>query len=344
MTAPTLLLTDERMLEHDAGRGHPERPDRLRAAVDGLDRAAFGHVAWATPRPAARERLLAVHTERHVANLESIAGTECTIDGDTRVSPASHEAALLAAGAAIDAVDAMLAGEASSAFALVRPPGHHAERDRAMGFCLYDNVAVAAAHAIDVHGLRRVLIADWDVHHGNGTQDVFDDRDDVLVVSAHQWPLYPGTGALSEVGTGPGRGYTVNLPLPPGRYDHDYLALFEHVVAPIADDFAPELVLVSAGYDADTRDPLGSMRLSPRGFADLLRVLRGVADRHAGGRIALALEGGYDLDAVAEGVVECVGALAPGDRTAPPPIDLPANLEPLREAHAEHWPGLREHP
>ncbi len=344
MPAPTLLLTDDRMLDHADVPGHPERPERLQAVVAGLRAADLDHVAWATPRPAARARLRAVHTERHVAAMEATAGTERTIDGDTVVTPHSHEAALLAAGAAIDAVDALIAGEASSAFALVRPPGHHAERERAMGFCLYDNVAVAAAHAIETHGLRRVLIADWDVHHGNGTQDIFEDRADVLVVSAHQSPLYPGTGAVREVGTGAGRGYTVNLPLPPGRYDHDYLALFEHVVAPVAEDFAPELVLVSAGYDADTRDPLGSMRMSPRGFADLLRVLRGVAETHAGGRIALALEGGYDLGALAEGVLACVRALAPGDRTAPPPIDLPANLEPLREAHAEHWPRLAEHP
>jgi acetoin utilization deacetylase AcuC-like enzyme len=199
-----------------------------------------------------------------------------------------------------------MSNRAATAFALVRPPGHHAEADRAMGFCLFNNVAVAAAHAIAAYNLKRVLIVDWDVHHGNGTQHTFEIRRDVLFMSTHMWPEYPGTGDFEEVGRGDGAGFSVNVPLAYGMGDADYSAVFEQVLAPIANAYQPELVLVSAGFDAHEADPLGQMRVTARGFARLCALVKDVADRHARGRLALVLEGGYDLRGLAESVRACV--------------------------------------
>ncbi len=340
-----LILTDERMRLHDAGPGHPERPARLEAIEAELRAGGppIAGVAFVKPQAtsASREAIVHVHDDKYVSFIDSLRGRSARLDADTAVSPDSVDAAYLAAGAAIGAVDAVMNGDASSAFALVRPPGHHAERDRAKGFCLINNIAIAAAHAIDVHRLQRVLIVDWDVHHGNGTQHIFEDRRDVLFISTHQWPLWPGSGATDEHGRSPhGEGFTVNLPLPPGFDDAGSVALFKRLIAPIADQYRPELVLVSAGFDAHARDPLAGMAMTERGFANLCAVMRDVAVRHCNGRIALMLEGGYDLAALAASARACVQVLA-GAREAedvgPSGDEAHAVIERLIGAQRKFW-------
>ena len=302
-----LLVSDERMEGHEPGPGHPEAPERLQvvcAALSGLD-----GTRWATPQPAARTAVERVHAAAHVAHMEAVRGRRAALDADTHVSRGSIEAAWLAAGAAVDATTAVVRGEARAAFALVRPPGHHAEPDRAMGFCLFNNVAIAAAHALAELGIERVLVVDWDVHHGNGTQSTFFQRDDVLALSLHQFPFYPGTGSADEIGAGPGRGYTVNVPFPAGRSNADYARALEDLLLPIAAEFRPELVLVSAGFDAHRADPLAEMGVTEDGFAAMTALVRDVAAEHAGGRLVLLLEGGYDLRALADSARACVDVL-----------------------------------
>ncbi|MER3438998.1 MAG: histone deacetylase, partial [Chloroflexota bacterium] len=230
------------------------------------------------------------------------------LDADTYVTPQSYDVALLAAGAAVAAVDAVLGGVVPRAFALVRPPGHHATPERGMGFCLFNNIAIAAARALS-HGLERVLIFDWDVHHGNGTQDVFYDSSAVMFCSIHQYPFYPGTGAASERGIGNGEGYTLNIPLPAGRTDEDYIRIVDEVVVPAAYQYRPELILISAGFDAHAHDPLGGMRLTERGFAAMTRLIAGAAGDLCSGRIVAVLEGGYDIAALGRCVAATVREL-----------------------------------
>lgn len=310
-----LLLYDPRCLEHDPGAHHPESPDRLRAVWRELSERPVPGTRTTAPPFATEDELARVHGREYVRALLELRGHRARLDADTATSAGSVEAALLAAGAASEAVRRVLDGSANGAFALVRPPGHHAERTRAMGFCLFNNVAVAAAEA-HAAGLSRVLCVDWDVHHGNGTQHAFYDRSDLLFMSTHQWPLYPGTGRESETGAGPGEGFTVNLPLPGGCGDAEYAAAFEEVLLPIADHYRPELVLVSAGFDAHRDDPLAGMRVTEDGFAALCGAVKAVADRHCPGKLVLTLEGGYDLRALARSVRNCVEVLA--GATAPP--------------------------
>jgi acetoin utilization deacetylase AcuC-like enzyme len=314
-----LVLHDELMQEHDPGHGHPEAPARLAAVKAALE--ALPGLVWRAPKQASREHVERVHDAAYVERIERLRGRATTLDADTHLSEASVDAAFLAAGAAVDAVDAVMSGEHKTAFALVRPPGHHAEAATAMGFCIFNNVAVAAAHAIGAHGLERVLVVDWDVHHGNGTQHSFSARRDVLFVSLHQFPFYPGTGSAEESGSGAGLGFTINIPFPGGCDDADYRAAFADVVLPAADAFAPELVLVSAGFDAHRRDPLANMLVSEEGYADMAAGLRAVAERHAKGRIVLTLEGGYDLTALAKSAratVEVLEGTTPADGPASP--------------------------
>ncbi|MHC4100117.1 MAG: histone deacetylase family protein [Planctomycetota bacterium] len=343
MARDVLLLVDEAMLDHDPGPHHPERPDRLRAVVTALKGSHVAGVRWGAPRPAPRAALERIHDPAFVDKIEGLRGRSAALDLDTTVSPGSIPAALLAAGAAIDAVTAVTGGDAESAFALVRPPGHHAEAQRAMGFCLFNNIAIAAAHARAALGCRRTLIVDWDVHHGNGTQHAFYDRADVLLFSTHRFPFYPGTGAVDEIGAGEGTGHTVNVPLGEPCGDAEYAAIFDELLEPIADAYRPDLLLVSAGFDAHRDDPLGGMGVSTEGFAALCGRVRDIADRHAGGRVVLILEGGYDLTALAESVHACVQVLA---STAPPPP--PPRIEPspaaariirdVRQAQQDRWP------
>jgi acetoin utilization deacetylase AcuC-like enzyme len=272
--------------------------------------------------------------------LRELRGRALTLDPDTHASSGSIDAAYLAAGAAIEATEHVFRGGGSKAIALVRPPGHHAEADAAMGFCFFNNVAVAAAHALAELGCARVLIVDWDVHHGNGTQHIFEERRDVLFMSLHQHPLYPGTGALHEIGRGEGRGYTVNVPFPGGLDEADYLHALRALLVPIADAFRPELVLVSAGFDAHDADPLAGMSLREEGYAAMTGLLMDVARRHAEGRIALVLEGGYDLDAMPKSLRAAAEVLAVGTvpTIARPPSAAGARVvEAVRREHASTW-------
>jgi acetoin utilization deacetylase AcuC-like enzyme len=269
--------------------------------------AAGGEVV--APRAATREQLTRVHRAEHVALIAGTAGRAVALDPDTYTSPESYGVALLASGAAIDAVERVLSGPHTAALALIRPPGHHAEPDRAMGFCLFNNVAVAAAHARTL-GASRIAIVDFDVHHGNGTQKIFDADPSVLYISTHQYPYYPGTGAADEIGQGHGRGFSVNLPLEVGATDDDYRVVFEEVGLPVLRQFRPELLIVSAGFDAHERDPLAGMRLTTGAFGAMTAELRRVAEEYAAGRIALITEGGYDLHALAASLDACIEALS----------------------------------
>jgi acetoin utilization deacetylase AcuC-like enzyme len=310
MTTPatklqTLVLTDRRFLAHDAGVGHPESPARLRAILSDLERAPPSGVVFETPRAATDAEIDAAHAPGHRARLQSLAGVRARIDTDTAMSEGSFEAAQLAAGAAVGAVEAVWSGRAENAFALVRPPGHHAEAAQSMGFCLFNNAAIAAEAALRL-GARRVLVLDWDVHHGNGTQHIFEARSDVLYMSSHQYPFYPGTGAPTDVGVGAGRGFTVNCALPPGQRDADYGAVFHDLFLPAARAFDPDLVMVSAGFDPHERDPLAEMRVTERGFAAMASGVAELARETCGGKLVLLLEGGYDLAALPASVRACL--------------------------------------
>ena len=310
----TGLITDHRFLEHRTTPGHPERPDRLRAVEAALrESGLLDRCRRLDARPAERALLERLHTPAYIDRcFAACAAGEPYIDSpDSAISPESADVALLAAGSAVAAVDAVTAGEVRNAFVAARPPGHHAERDRSMGFCLFNSVALAAEHALHRHGLKRVAIVDWDVHHGNGTQHLFESRSDVLFISLHEDPRvqYPGTGFAHEDGLGDGKGFTLNLPFRPGTGDQAYELAFHREVVPALEHFEPELVLVSAGFDAAAPDPLGHLELTPTCFAWMTRQLLHVAEEHAGGRLVSLLEGGYDLRSLGECVVAHVGAL-----------------------------------
>ena len=314
----TALLTHPACREHDPGPGHPESQRRYDAVMAGLRAAGLEEYLQALPpREIAREDLLLVHTAEYLdlAEREIREGAGQLSTGDTSVGRASWEAACRAAGCALAAVDAVMEGRAANAFCAVRPPGHHATANRGMGFCVLNNVALAARHAQRRHGVRRALIIDWDVHHGNGTQDIFYDDASVFFFSTHQWPLYPGTGRASETGSGSGRGMTLNCPLPAGSGRDEIFEAFEEKLLPAADAFRPELVLLSAGFDSRFGDPLGNFTLTDSDFADLTRLALGIARKHAGGRLVSALEGGYNLGGLASAVAAHVSALIDGGGT-----------------------------
>jgi len=294
------VISSSRFADHLTPPGHPERPERAAAmaAVVARFRDAGGPIL--EPRAATDDDLRRVHTQAHVAAMVSTRGRAVMLDPDTFTSPDSEEVARLAAGAVLVAVDSALDGQAGSrAVAVVRPPGHHAESGRAMGFCLYNNVAIGAAYA-RARGLSRVAVVDYDVHHGNGTQWIFYEDPAVLYISSHQYPYYPGTGAAEETGRGAGLGYTLNLPLEAGAGDRDVMLRYEREALPKLEWFRPELLLVSAGFDAHVRDPLAGCRMTTAGFRALSGLLVGAADRLCGGRVVLVTEGGYDLTALAE--------------------------------------------
>ena len=303
------LFRSDTFREHDTG-GHPENAGRLVAIDDALEHLDLLGGRPGIPFTAAPDDALArVHDPRYIAGVRDFAARGGSwLDADTAVGPNSVDIAALAAGAGISAVDAALDGRATRGFVLGRPPGHHATPSRGMGFCLFNTVAIAAAHALS-RGVDRILIVDWDVHHGNGTQDAFYESDQVLFCSVHQWPLYPGTGAATERGTGRGAGYTINVPLAAGAGDATYAEIFDRVIFPAAGAFQPELVLVSAGFDAHADDPLGGMLVTDRGFGDLARRVVQVAYTHADGRVVAILEGGYDPPALAASVVATLAAL-----------------------------------
>lgn len=336
----TALVADRRFEAHDPGPGHPESPTRIRAILEALSQYRRPGLVTLDPRPATTEELALVHAPSHIAHVAATAGRpHYAFDADTPVSARSFETALLAAGGYLALVESIMMGDAENGFAFVRPPGHHAEPDRAMGFCLFNNVAIAARHLQRRYGIRRVLIVDWDVHHGNGTQDAFFADPDVLYVSTHQYPFYPGTGAATEVGAGAGAGRTLNVPLPAGCGDDEYVAAFRDVIVPIAAQFRPEFILVSAGFDAHRRDPLAAMTVTDEGFRAIARLVLGLAEQHASGRFAAILEGGYDLRALQTSVLAVLDELE-GGRTADPlatPQPRPGVLDAARAAQRPFW-------
>lgn len=294
-----VVVTSDRFVEHLTPPGHPERRERAEVmqVVTARWRQRGGTVL--EPRPASDEELARVHDGAYLAALAETRGRATMLDPDTFTSPESEAIARLAAGAVVTAVDHVLGGEGRRAMVLARPPGHHAERDRAMGFCLYNSIAVGAA-AARAAGASRVAIVDYDVHHGNGTQAMFYDDPAVLFVSSHQYPFYPGTGAATEVGTGAGVGHTVNLPLEVGATDADFDLVYRTAVIPLLEYVRPELLLISAGFDAHERDPLAGMRMTTAGFGQITARLLRAADAVSGGRVVLVTEGGYDLAALGE--------------------------------------------
>lgn len=315
------LITSEHFAEHHPPPGHPERVERAAIMREVASRWSARGGSVVAPHPATIEQLARVHAPEYIGLIAETAGRAVALDPDTYTSPESHGVALLAAGAVIDAVERVMESP-GSVFALVRPPGHHAERGRAMGFCLFNNIAVAAAHARS-RGASRVAVVDYDVHHGNGTQHIFDADPTVLYVSLHQYPFYPGTGAANEIGRGSGAGFTVNLPLEVGATDGDYQIAFSEVVVPVLLQFDPSLLLVSAGFDAHERDPLAGMRLTSPAFGAMTMDLRRVAEKCCGGRIVLATEGGYDLRGLSESLESAIASLE----------------KPTAELDAVRWPA-----
>jgi acetoin utilization deacetylase AcuC-like enzyme len=342
MDAPrrSIWLRDDDAFAHDVPN-HPERPARIRA-LEG-EMSAHGWFGAARLEAPAVERSLlhAVHSESHVAAIEDLSARGGgAIDADTYAVPGTFGAALRAAGGAVALVDALLGGEAATGVSALRPPGHHAGRERAMGFCFFDNAAVAARRATAAHGVERVMIVDWDVHHGNGTNDIFHADADVLFVSIHEYPLYPGTGPASDVGSGAGEGYTVNLPVPGGTGDLGFRSLAEHVAAGLIREWEPQLVLVCAGFDAHRDDPLASCRVTEAGFAGMAASLRRAADA-VGAPLGVVLEGGYDLGAISRSMAALMPVLVNGSTPAAHAVERhPLALAAIGRLQ-RWWPGLR---
>jgi acetoin utilization deacetylase AcuC-like enzyme len=327
--AKPLVVIDQGYLKHLPGESHPERPERIQALLNlagALDKQMF---ELASPRAATRADVESTHGADHVRLVESTSKhNRYALDGDTITCRDSFGVALLAVGGFLTLLDAIASKQSSNGFALVRPPGHHALRDHAMGFCLFNTMAIGAEYLKRVHGAKKILIMDWDVHHGNGTQAAFYDDPTVFFISTHQFPFYPGSGAVNETGVGAGEGLTLNVPLPAGCTDVEYLQVFQDIVVPAAEKFQPEWILVSAGFDPHRRDPLGGMNVTEEGFGAMARLLLALANRFADGRIAFLLEGGYDLAGLRDSVAAVLGAM----QTQVPP---PAGHLPLAESRIE---------
>ncbi|GAW91957.1 histone deacetylase family protein [Calderihabitans maritimus] len=345
---PLALIYHPDYLQHETGT-HPENQKRLKVIMNFLkERGYLNRLDVLTPEPAIPQHVHMVHISKYVSEIASIAqhGGD-RWDWDTIISPKSYEVALLAAGGTILAVEKVVRGEYQTAWALVRPPGHHAEPDRAMGFCLFNNVAIAARYAQKVLGLKRILIVDWDVHHGNGTQTAFWNDSSVLFFSVHQKPLYPGTGAAEESGGAEAKGYTVNVPLPPGTGDSGYRYAFENILIPIAEKFKPQLVMVSAGLDAHYADPLANMNLTNSGFKTLTALVCQLADSTCQGKVVLALEGGYNLDVLPYTVASIISQLTGSEdlnlkEPEPAPPDrfdsyLKSLIDKISAYHKQFW-------
>ena len=327
--AKPLVVIDQGYLKHLPGESHPERPERIQALLNlagALDKQMF---ELASPRAATRADVEYTHGADHVRLVESTSKhNRYALDGDTITCRDSFGVALLAVGGFLTLLDAIASKQSSNGFALVRPPGHHALRDHAMGFCLFNTMAIGAEYLKRVYGAKKILIMDWDVHHGNGTQAAFYDDATVLFISTHQFPFYPGSGAVNETGVGAGEGFTLNIPLPAGCTDAEYLQVFQDIVVPAAEKFQPDWILVSAGFDPHRRDPLGGMNVTEEGFGAMAGLLLALANRFAGGRIAFLLEGGYDLAGLRDSVAAVLAAM----QTQVPP---PAGHLPLAESRIE---------
>lgn len=307
----TAVFRDSLFLDHDPGFDHVESPERLKGIYKILEGKNLRD-CFVIPEflPASHELIGLNHSQALIERVSETAGKIFdALDSDTKTSPDSYAAACLAVGALIKGVDLLMAGDIDNGFALVRPPGHHAERDQSMGFCLFNNVAIAAHYAIEILGLERVMIVDWDLHHGNGTQHSFYESEKVLYLSTHQYPHYPGTGSLQETGRGTGEGFTVNIPLPGYQGDVDYATIFDDLILPVGREYQPQLILVSAGFDIYRGDPLGAMEVTAQGFAYMTRALVRLAEEVCGGRLLVTLEGGYNLDGQRDGILAVLGEL-----------------------------------
>jgi acetoin utilization deacetylase AcuC-like enzyme len=321
----TGVVVDRRYRDHQGPEGHPERPARLTAVERAID-AQRDRLTPVAARPASDEEILRVHGAAHLARIaEAVRHAPQSLDPDTYVSRESLEVARLAAGGAIDLARAVASGRLHSGLAAVRPPGHHAEAGHAMGFCLFNNVAIAARALQAEDGIERILILDWDVHHGNGTQHSFEEDPTVLYASTHQFPYYPGTGAAGEAGRGKGTGFTLNVPLPAGCGDETYLGVLQRLLVPVTEKFHPEIILVSCGFDAHVDDPLASMNVTQAGFAAMTGIVRALAEATCGGRLACVLEGGYAASSLREGTQAVLGVLT---AETPPPLPAPVPLTP----------------
>lgn len=332
----TGLIRDERYLDHRPGAGHPESPRRLEAIYAMLDGSDLGNACvWVEPRMALEEEILHFHTR---AYLDSIIATSdrshTSLTPDTGASSGSYTAARLAVGGVLTALESIMKGGLTNAFVLARPPGHHAESNRAFGYCLFNNAALGALYARMSLGLDRALIVDWDLHHGNGTQHAFEEDPHVFYFSTHQYPLFPGTGIFTEVGRGPGEGYTMNIPLPRRYGDGEYLYLLLNLLRPVAMQFKPDIVIVSAGFDIHHEDPLGGMAVTPKGFAAMTRVMMEIAEKCCHGRLVLVLEGGYNRIALATSILSVVAELS--GKTVTNPQYMAAESDPARNQYALH--------
>ena len=352
------IIRDIRYREHDPGEGHPESPARLRVIDDLIDRN-YGGLPLVPPRLAAQSELALIHDPSYIQTVANTEGRPSShLDADTGLSARSYEIARLAVGGLLEAVDRIqtpnserslpsnvsIGGAPNSIFAFVRPPGHHAEPDSGMGFCLFNNVAIAAEYAKKKHGLKRILIVDWDLHHGNGTQKAFYEDPGVLFFSSHQYPYYPGTGNFSETGSGPGEGYIVNAPLPTGFGDAEYISVYDKILKPIALEYRPELVLVSAGFDPYFKDPLGGMKLTRAGFGALMDIVKTIAEDTCSGKVLLTLEGGYNPDGLRDGVGAVLQSLMSKPRRPSEINASPASEQVIRQVAAvqkKFWKSLR---
>ena len=348
MPSQTGIVRHEIYKEHLVGYPHVESPKRLEVIYNMLDEADMaGRFQVVSPRPARHDELSWVHSESHVKRIASTDGKAyVSLDPDTQATSQSYQAATLAVGGLLALVDKIYDGTLKNGFALVRPPGHHAESNRAMGFCLFNNVAHGAIYAQKVHGAEKVLIVDWDLHHGNATQNSFYENPNVLFFSTHQYPHYPGSGGLKEVGRGEGSGYTINVPLRTGLGDGDFYQIFKVILGPVLDSFKPDFILVSAGFDTYYKDPLGGMGVTPKGYAALTRVLMNLANIHCSGKLVLTLEGGYHLTGLKESVKAVLKELshesilthddlASLEASHPPPV-----IKEVISVQKKYWPDL----
>jgi acetoin utilization deacetylase AcuC-like enzyme len=337
------IVLDRLYFEHDNGMGHPESQHRLIAILDMLrETKLLDEVIKLKPRDAKREEICLVHEPKYYDMILATRGkTRVFLDADTSTCPVSFDAAVRAAGGTLTAIESVINGEVNIAFPLVRPPGHHAESNRAMGFCLFNNIAIGASYIVNFRGFKRVLVVDWDLHHGNGTQNMFYESSEVLYFSTHQYPYYPGTGAVNEIGIGNGTGYTINVPLSVGMGDREYLKIFFKVLGPIMNQYKPDFILVSAGFDTYTEDPLGGMDVTPQGFAQLTRFLKDSAELYSDGKIVFLLEGGYNLDGLWLSVKEVIEELLEKKKTDYVNVeeDTKADniIESVRKVHGRFW-------
>lgn len=349
MSSSTGVVRHDLYKEHLVGYPHVESPKRLEVVYDMLEGADMAEkFVTISPRSATEEELAWVHSESHVQRVAATDGKpHSSLDPDTQTTPQSYQAAKLAAGGLFFLIDNIYDGTVRNGFALVRPPGHHAERDRAMGFCLFNNVALGARYVMNTYSVKRVLIVDWDLHHGNATQNTFYGDSAVLYFSTHQFPYYPGSGNLTEVGHGDGKGFTLNVPLWPGHGDEEFFQIFKQILCPIASAFKPEFILISAGFDTYVDDPLGGMKVTPKGYAALTRTMMQIAKTCCSDKLAITLEGGYHLEGLRESVKavlkELVGdsILTQDDIESFEKSPAPAIVEEVVKAQRLYWPILQ---